>query len=211
MIRRLFNHHNIKSYYFHNNRNTRRKLTTTNAFRLNNNKIYNFNNNNTVLKHNNKNTIKQQQVRSFVAAKKKGGRKKQTLENALLEIEKQFGKGSIMQLGQTELAEQEISVISTGSLGLDLALGCGGLPRGRVVELYGPESSGKTTLALHVIAEAQKMGGQCTFIDAEHALDRNMQKHWGLMSMIYFYHNLIQVNKLWKLLILCRVLVRWML
>ena len=73
MIRRLFNHHNIKSYYFHNNRNTRRKLTTTNAFRLNNNKIYNFNNNNTVLKHNNKNTIKQQQVRSFVAAKKKGG------------------------------------------------------------------------------------------------------------------------------------------
>ena len=180
MIRRLFNHHNIKSYYFHNNRNTRRKLTTTNAFRLNNNKIYNFNNNNTVLKHNNKNTIKQQQVRSFVAAKKKGGRKKQTLENALLEIEKQFGKGSIMQLGQTELAEQEISVISTGSLGLDLALGCGGLPRGRVVELYGPESSGKTTLALHVIAEAQKMGGQCTFIDAEHALDPQYAKALGV-------------------------------
>ena len=109
--------------------------------------------------------------RGFVAAasKKRAGPKKQSLESAVSEIEKQFGKGSIMQLGQSGLAQQEVSVISTGSIGLDLALGCGGLPRGRVVELYGPESSGKTTLALHVIAEAQRKGGQCTVIDAEQA------------------------------------------
>lgn len=121
-------------------------------------------------------------LRGFVAAasKKRAGVKKQSLESAVSEIEKQFGKGSIMQLGQSELAQQEVSVISTGSIGLDLALGCGGLPRGRVVELYGPESSGKTTLALHVIAEAQRKGGQCTFIDAEHALDPQYAKALGV-------------------------------
>ena len=120
--------------------------------------------------------------RGFVAAasKKRAGPKKQSLESAVSEIEKQFGKGSIMQLGQSDLAQQEVSVISTGSIGLDLALGCGGLPRGRVVELYGPESSGKTTLALHVIAEAQRKGGQCTFIDAEHALDPQYAKALGV-------------------------------
>ena len=120
--------------------------------------------------------------RGFVAAasKKRAGPKKQSLESAVSEIEKQFGKGSIMQLGQSGLAQQEVSVISTGSIGLDLALGCGGLPRGRVVELYGPESSGKTTLALHVIAEAQRQGGQCTFIDAEHALDPQYAKALGV-------------------------------
>ena len=120
--------------------------------------------------------------RGFVAAasKKRAGPKKQSLESAVSEIEKQFGKGSIMQLGQSGLAQQEVSVISTGSIGLDLALGCGGLPRGRVVELYGPESSGKTTLALHVIAEAQRNGGQCTFIDAEHALDLQYAKALGV-------------------------------
>ena len=97
------------------------------------------------------------------------GNKEKALAAALAQIERQFGKGSIMRLGDTE--RQVIPAISTGSLGLDIALGVGGLPRGRVVEIYGPESSGKTTLTLQVIAEAQKAGGTCAFIDAEHALD----------------------------------------
>ncbi|MEX0807218.1 MAG: recombinase RecA [Dongiaceae bacterium] len=92
------------------------------------------------------------------------------LDAALSQIERAFGKGSIMRLGQREIAV-ETEIVPTGSLGLDIALGIGGLPRGRVVEIYGPESSGKTTLALHVIAEAQRGGGVCAFIDAEHALD----------------------------------------
>jgi recombination protein RecA len=92
------------------------------------------------------------------------------LTAALSQIEKQFGKGSIMRLGESDIA-RDIQVVSTGSLGLDIALGIGGLPRGRVVEIYGPESSGKTTLTLSVIAEMQKMGGTAAFIDAEHALD----------------------------------------
>jgi len=96
--------------------------------------------------------------------------KQKALDAALSQIERAFGKGSIMKLGQSD-SVVEIEAISTGSLGLDLALGIGGLPRGRVVEIYGPESSGKTTLALHVIAEAQRAGGTCAFIDAEHALD----------------------------------------
>lgn len=95
--------------------------------------------------------------------------KNKALEAAISQIEKSFGKGSIMKLGQKEAVE--IDVVPTGSLGLDLALGVGGLPRGRVIEIYGPESSGKTTLALHVLHEAQKLGGNCAFIDAEHALD----------------------------------------
>ena len=95
--------------------------------------------------------------------------KKKALDAALGQIERAFGKGSIMKLGADQVVETE--VISTGSLGLDIGLGIGGLPRGRVVEIYGPESSGKTTLALHVVAEAQKLGGTCAFIDAEHALD----------------------------------------
>jgi recombination protein RecA len=95
--------------------------------------------------------------------------KQKALEAALGQIERAFGKGSVMRLGEERVVETE--VVSTGSLGLDIALGIGGLPRGRVVEVYGPESSGKTTLALHVIAEAQKLGGTCAFIDAEHALD----------------------------------------
>ncbi len=96
--------------------------------------------------------------------------KSKALAAALSQIEKQFGKGSIMRLGAGE-AIKDIEVVSTGSLGLDIALGVGGLPRGRVIEIYGPESSGKTTLTLHVIAEAQKAGGVCAFVDAEHALD----------------------------------------
>lgn len=95
--------------------------------------------------------------------------KQKALETALLQIEKQYGKGSIMRLGQNSALN--VAAIPTGSIGLDAAIGIGGLPRGRIIEIYGPESSGKTTLALHVVAEAQKMGGECAFIDAEHALD----------------------------------------
>ena len=96
--------------------------------------------------------------------------KSKALAAALSQIEKQFGKGSIMKMGDKDV-ERGIQVVSTGSLGLDLALGVGGLPRGRVVEIYGPESSGKTTLTLQVIANIQKLGGTAAFIDAEHALD----------------------------------------
>lgn len=95
--------------------------------------------------------------------------KQKALDAALAQIERAFGKGSIMRLGEDQVVEAE--VVSTGSLGLDIGLGIGGLPRGRIVEIYGPESSGKTTLALHVIAEAQKAGGTCAFVDAEHAMD----------------------------------------
>src|SRR5215213_4292592 len=104
--------------------------------------------------------------------------KNKALDAALAQIERAFGKGSIMKLGQREALE--IETVSTGSLGLDIALGIGGLPRGRVVEIYGPESSGKTTLALHAIAEAQKKGGTCAFIDAEHALDPGYAKKLGV-------------------------------
>ena len=105
--------------------------------------------------------------------------KQRALEAALAQIDKNFGKGSIMRLGENNHAH-DIEAIPTGSLGLDLALGIGGLPRGRVVEIYGPESSGKTTLALHVVAEAQKSGGTCAFIDAEHALDPVYAKKLGV-------------------------------
>jgi recombination protein RecA len=105
--------------------------------------------------------------------------KEKALEAAISQIERGFGKGSIMRLGQNEKAV-EVEAISTGSLGLDIALGIGGLPRGRVVEIYGPESSGKTTLALHVVAEAQKRGGICGFIDAEHALDTVYARKLGV-------------------------------
>ncbi len=105
--------------------------------------------------------------------------KQKALAAALAQIEKQFGKGSIMRMGDGEV-EQDIQVVSTGSLGLDIALGVGGLPRGRVVEIYGPESSGKTTLTLQVVAEMQKLGGTCAFIDAEHALDVNYASKLGV-------------------------------
>jgi recombination protein RecA len=105
--------------------------------------------------------------------------REKALEAAISQIERGFGKGSIMRLGQNEKAV-EVEAISTGSLGLDIALGIGGLPRGRVVEIYGPESSGKTTLALHVVAEAQKRGGICGFIDAEHALDTVYARKLGV-------------------------------
>ncbi len=105
--------------------------------------------------------------------------KAKALQAALAQIEKQFGKGSIMRMGENEVAP-DIQVVSTGSLGLDLALGVGGLPRGRVVEIYGPESSGKTTLTLQVIAEMQKLGGTCAFVDAEHAFDTQYAQKLGV-------------------------------
>ena len=105
--------------------------------------------------------------------------KKKALQSALSQIEKQFGKGAIMRMGENEVAK-DLQVVSTGSLGLDLALGVGGLPKGRVVEIYGPESSGKTTLTLSVIAEMQKINGSAAFIDAEHALDPQYAKKLGV-------------------------------
>lgn len=105
--------------------------------------------------------------------------KKQALKVALAQIDKQFGKGSVMFLGD-ENTNSDIKVVSTGSLSLDIALGIGGLPRGRVIEIYGPESSGKTTLTLHVIAEIQKLGGTAVFVDAEHALDPQYAKRLGI-------------------------------
>ena len=105
--------------------------------------------------------------------------KSKALDAALSQIERNFGKGSIMRLGKSD-KNLDVDTVSTGSLGLDIALGIGGLPRGRVVEIYGPESSGKTTLALHCVAEAQKKGGTCAFIDAEHALDPIYARKLGI-------------------------------
>ena len=110
---------------------------------------------------------------------KQNADKQKALDSALAQIERQFGKGSIMKLGG-ENAVQEIEASSTGSLGLDIALGIGGLPMGRIVEIYGPESSGKTTLTLHCIAEQQKKGGVCAFVDAEHALDPQYARKLGV-------------------------------
>ena len=111
-------------------------------------------------------------------SEERDGNREKALQAALTQIERQFGKGSMMRLGDRE--QLDIPSISTGSLGLDVALGIGGLPRGRIVEIYGPESSGKTTLTLQVIAEAQKNGGTCAFIDAEHALDPVYAEHLGV-------------------------------
>ncbi len=113
----------------------------------------------------------------------KGGEKGKAIELAIQSIEKQFGKGSIMRLGNDEsMVAADTPVVSTGSLGLDLALGIGGLARGRIVEIYGPESSGKTTLALHAVAEAQKMGGIAAYVDAEHALDVGYARKLGVRT-----------------------------
>ena len=112
-------------------------------------------------------------------SRRAGDDRTRALDAAISQIERAFGKGSVMRLGAAEQA-QEIETVSTGSLGLDIALGVGGLPRGRIVEIYGPESSGKTTLTLHVIAEAQKVGGNAAFIDAEHALDPSYAKKLGV-------------------------------
>ncbi|HPV43309.1 MAG TPA: recombinase RecA [Spirochaetota bacterium] len=114
-------------------------------------------------------------------SQRESNQKAQALESAIMQIEKQFGKGSIMRLGDEDKVVQ-IEAISSGSLELDIALGIGGVPRGRVVEIYGPESSGKTTLTLHIVAEAQKMGGVAAFIDAEHALDPTYAAKLGVKT-----------------------------
>ena len=123
--------------------------------------------------------VEQWQWQSLKMVDKKTADKEKALESALAQIERQFGKGSIMKLGG-ENAMADIEATSTGSLGLDIALGIGGLPKGRVIEIYGPESSGKTTLTLHAIAEEQKKGGVCAFVDAEHALDPQYAKKLGV-------------------------------
>jgi len=115
----------------------------------------------------------------FDMTDKRSADKQKALDSALAQIERQFGKGSIMKLGANN-AVLEIEATSTGSLGLDIALGIGGLPKGRIIEIYGPESSGKTTLTLHVVAEEQKKGGVCAFVDAEHALDPQYAKKLGV-------------------------------
>src|SRR5271169_5301116 len=107
--------------------------------------------------------------------------KNKALDAAVAQIERAFGKGSIMRMGSRGIDEQ-IEVIPSGSLGLDLALGVGGLPRGRIMEIYGPESSGKTTLALHAVSQAQKLGGICAFVDAEHALDVGYARKLGVRT-----------------------------
>lgn len=120
------------------------------------------------------------------------------LELARMQIEKKYGKGSIMKLGEKAI-EEGIQVIPTGALTLDFALGVGGIPRGRIIEIFGPESSGKTTLALQIIAETQKMGGVAAFIDAEHALDPLMQGIWALTSTTCLFLNLIRASRHLKL------------
>jgi recombination protein RecA len=115
------------------------------------------------------------------APRERDTQRDKAIELAVSTIEKQFGKGSIMRLGE-DIAPPEVKVVPTGSLGLDIALGVGGLPRGRIVEVYGPESSGKTTLALHVVAQAQKAGGICAFVDAEHALDVGYARKLGVRT-----------------------------
>ncbi|OFX22551.1 MAG: recombinase RecA [Anaeromyxobacter sp. RBG_16_69_14] len=111
-----------------------------------------------------------------------GPEKEKAIELAVSSIEKAFGKGSIMRLGNEEALVKDVQAVSTGSISLDIALGVGGLPRGRIIEIYGPESSGKTTLALHAIAEAQKAGGICAFVDAEHALDVGYARKLGVRT-----------------------------
>jgi len=120
-------------------------------------------------------------VAAAAAPRRRDATRDKAIDLAVSTIEKQFGKGSIMRLGE-DTAAPEVRVVSTGSIGLDIALGVGGLPRGRIVEIYGPESSGKTTLALHVVAQAQKLGGVCAFVDAEHALDVAYARKLGVRT-----------------------------
>ena len=121
--------------------------------------------------------------------------KKKALDTAIAYIEKQFGKGAIMKLGEAKA--MDIEAIPTGSMTLDMALGIGGVPRGRIIEIYGPESSGKTTVALHVIAETQKMGGEVAFIDVE-LLTLFMQVSLALISTICLFLSLTAVSRLWR-------------
>jgi recombination protein RecA len=124
------------------------------------------------------NMAEAKETKETAASKAEAAEKAKALDSALVQIEKQFGKGAVMKLNAD--AMKEIPVISTGALSLDLALGVGGVPRGRIIEIYGPESSGKTTLTLHIVAEAQKLGGMAAFIDAEHALDPSYARRLGV-------------------------------
>src|SRR5436305_6517879 len=132
-----------------------------------------------------------------VVGKEEGSERKRALEAALSQIDRAFGKGSVMKLGQRDPVT-EADTISTGSLGLDVALGIGGLPRGRVIEISGPESSGKTTLALHAVAEAQKKGGIAAYIDAEHALDPINPRNLALAWTRLWFSKPVPGNRRWK-------------
>ena len=123
--------------------------------------------------------------------------RKKALAAALGQIEKQFGKGSVMRLGDSGTAAN-IEAVSTGSIGLDVALGIGGVPKGRVVEVYGPESSGKTTLTLQIVAEAQKQGGTAAFVDAEHALDPTYAENWASTSTNCWFRSLTLASRRWR-------------
>lgn len=120
--------------------------------------------------------------------------KLKALDAALVKIEKDYGKGSVMKLGEYQ-ADRTIEVTPTGSISLDIALGVGGVPKGRIIEIYGPESSGKTTVALHMVAEVQKRGGIAGFIDAEHALDQSMQRISGLTLITFISLSQIQESR----------------
>ena len=124
--------------------------------------------------------------------------KKKELEAALGHIEKQYGKGSVMKLGESS-ANMQVETVPTGSLSLDIALGVGGVPKGRIIEIYGPESSGKTTVVLHMVAEVQKRGGIAGFIDAEHALDPVYAKNIGVDIDNLYIPSRIMVSRLWRL------------
>lgn len=124
--------------------------------------------------------------------------KLRALEAALGQIEKQYGKGSVMKLGDSQ-ANMNVETVPTGSLSLDIALGLGGVPKGRIIEIYGPESSGKTTVALHMVAEVQKRGGIAGFIDAEHALDPAYAKISAWILTIFIFPSRITESRHWKL------------
>ena len=124
--------------------------------------------------------------------------KLKALDVALGQIEKQFGKGSVMKLGDSSV-NMNVEAVPTGSLSLDIALGLGGVPKGRIIEIYGPESSGKTTVALHMVAEVQKRGGIAGFIDAEHALDPVYAKTLVLILIIFIFPSRTTENRRWKL------------
>ena len=122
--------------------------------------------------------------------------KKQALDTAIRQIEKNFGKGAVMRLG--DRPDLQVDAIPTGSLALDAALGIGGVPKGRIIEIYGPESSGKTTLALHIVAQAQKRGGEVAFVDAEHALDPDYAARIGVDIDSCWFPSRIPANRRWR-------------
>ena len=152
---------------------------------------------------------KAEKTKKSAEAAPENSERKKALDAALAQIEKQFGKGSVMRLGAN--SKMQVEAIPTGSMALDAALGIGGLPRGRIVEIYGPEASGKTTLALHAVAECQKMGGEAAFIDVEHALDPVYAKALGVDVDSLLCPSPITASRRWKLWRRLSVPVRWIL